>query len=181
MSERQLQTLLVHVWPVEQRLSQAPQLFSSVTVLVHWVPHSFPGDAQLAAQLPPWQSWPSGQALKHPPQWRPSPRMFTQVPPHTAWPESPPQFGAQAPATHASPFGQVFPQLPQLVVEVWVSMHPAAQAVRFAPEQLAVQVPLEQTWLPGHWTPQPPQLSGSDLMLMSESPQATKAPSMLAT
>src|SRR5580704_14628224 len=117
----QWQAPAVQVWPVWQRLSQAPQLLASVMVFAHPVPQRVMPAAQVAWQVLFTQRSPTGQTMPQAPQLFGSTSMLAQTPPQGTTAAVPPQLATQAPATHTSPGMHTLPQEPQVVTVSWRS------------------------------------------------------------
>jgi hypothetical protein len=64
------------------------------------------------------------------------------------------------PKTHSLPAGHLVPHAPQFELSVLVFVHSLPHAVSPGRHELSHAPPV-QTWVPVHFTPQPPQLFGS--------------------
>jgi hypothetical protein len=78
------QTPFVQAWLLPQRMPQPPQLFLSVRVFTHVVPHAVWPGAQVHA--PPEQVCVAPQALPQPPQLLLLLVTSMHTPPQAAWP-----------------------------------------------------------------------------------------------
>jgi hypothetical protein len=102
--------------PWGQTRLHAPQLFESLDVSTHCVPHAVSVPGQM--QVPFWQKPPVGHTLPHPPQLPWELAMSTHWPPHITQ--------VQTPFEH-TPLAQCLPHCPQLFQSVMRSVHPASQ------------------------------------------------------
>jgi hypothetical protein len=113
--------LLLHTWPIVQRLPHPPQLKPSDVVSVQNMPQLVCPGGQ--TQLPAWHVAPNGHWLPHEPQLR---RLFdvsTHMPnmPHDVCPVGQP--AVHMLLTHWLPGPHRLPQPPQLRGSVVVSVH----------------------------------------------------------
>jgi hypothetical protein len=104
-------------------LPQRPQLFTSLAVSAHELPHSVPPFAQ--TQAPDWQLWALGHVLPQAPQFK-IVVMLVHAPLQSAEPAA----HAQAPFAQLAPAGQVVPHPPQFERLVLVSTHDAPHWVK---------------------------------------------------
>lgn len=131
-------------------MPQAPQLLTSVAVLVHAPLQRVWPDGQ--TQAPPEQDCPAGHLFPQAPQWLASLCRFTQAVPHRVWAH----VVAQLPFEQVSPLAQVRPHAPQFLGSVWVFTQVPPQLV-CPVGQVGVQVPETQLSPEAHFLPQPPQ------------------------
>lgn len=91
---------------------------------------------------------------------------LTHVPEHPArpWPQ-------HTPPPHLVPLGHAFPQVPQLLLSVWVFVQTPLHIVSSTGNRLHLQDPMEQNEPPVHACPHAPQLLLSLAVLRHTPPQ----------